>query len=90
MLGLIPILISIFLYFFNIGGETFYFQALSFIILIAGLLLFFTGKNFFKEIAFPVLFLICMIPIPQNIYLSIANIIRDINLASATWIMASA
>ena len=60
------LLISLYLYFFTIGGEKFYFQALTFIILITGILLLFTGKDFFKELSFPILFLISMIPLPEG------------------------
>lgn len=87
-LGIIPISTSIFLYFLEIGGEKSYFQALSFIILISGLLILLMGKKLFKELSFPVLFLICMIPIPQGIYLSLAEMIREINLGVAAWFMS--
>lgn len=46
------------------------------------------GKNLFKDVSFPVLFLIFMIPIPQKIYVYIGEMIREINLTGATWIMS--
>ena len=88
LVGFIPIAVSLYLYFFTIGGEKFYFQALSFIILITGILLLFTGKDFFKELSFPILFLISMIPLPEGFYISMANFIRQLNLGGAIWVMS--
>jgi len=86
--GLILIAIGFLLFFYKKGGEGFYTQSVSFIIVISGLLYFFMGKKFFKEVSFPVLFLICMIPIPKDIYVTLAEYTRDITLGTATWILA--
>jgi len=80
--------IGFLLYFINIGAGTFYVQALSFFIVVAGLLFFFMGKGLFREVAFPMLFLICMIPIPPNIYSMLADLVRDTTLNGAVWVLA--
>ena len=62
-------------------------QALSFFPLIAGLVILFLGKAFFKEIAFPLLFLITMIPIPTDVNVMLATHIRDISFGVSSWIV---
>jgi exosortase len=52
---------------------------LCFIVFFAGLFFTFFGRNFFKEISFPIFFLITMIPIPENVYQTLANYTRHIS-----------
>jgi len=63
-------------------------QALSFFVVIAGLIIFFLGREFFKEVAFPLLFLITMIPIPKDIYLQMAELTRDITLGGSSHLIS--
>jgi exosortase len=62
-------------------------QALSFFVVITGLIILFLGKEFFKEISFPLFFLITMIPIPQAIYYRLAEIARDITFSTSSQII---
>ena len=55
----------------RIGAELFTMR-FSLIILLAGLILFVAGKDFFKALMFPLVFLIFMIPLPYIVYDSIA------------------
>ncbi|MGA1871815.1 MAG: exosortase/archaeosortase family protein, partial [bacterium] len=86
--GLILVAIGLLLYFLKIGDQRFYLQAFSFFILTSGLVFFFMGKKFFKEVAFPVLFLICMIPIPKEIYFAMAENVRYITLGTSAWALS--
>ena len=71
---------------FNIG--TYHIQFLSFIVLIAGLIIIHFGRKFFKEISFPLLFLITMIPLPENIYSPLAIYTRDITFGGSSWVIS--
>ena len=86
--GIILIAIGFFLFFFYNRSTHFYIQSLSFIMVILGLFFFFMGKEFFKELAFPVLFLIFMIPIPSHIYMAMAEFVRDITLGVSAWTLS--
>jgi exosortase len=66
----------------------FFWESCSFLIVLAGLVICFLGKDWFKEIIFPIFFLICMIPIPWNIYLLIANWVKSIALELSTDVLA--
>ena len=71
---------------FNIG--TYHLQFLSFIIFVAGLIIIHLGRKYFKAISFPILFLITMIPIPKNIYITLANCIRNISFGGSSWVIS--
>jgi exosortase len=66
---------------FNIGN--FQLDFLCFIVFLAGLIYVIFGKEFFKDITFPLFFLITMIPIPENIYESMANFTRHISFGGS-------
>jgi len=71
---------------FTIG--TYHLQFLSFIIFIAGLIIIHLGRKYFKEISFPLLFLITMIPLPKDIHLALANYIRNVSFGVSSWIIS--
>ena len=85
-LGIPLLAIGIVFPLFTIG--TYHLQFLSFIIFVAGLVIIHLGRKYFKEISFPLLFLITMIPIPKNINIILANYIRDISFGGSTWIIS--
>jgi exosortase len=60
VLGLLMLIIGV------LGAELF-FSRVSLLILLAGLVIFFQGRNFFRAILFPLAFLLLMIPIPALI-----------------------
>jgi len=85
-LGIPLLIIGIAIYFVNIEG--FQIQCIAFIIFVAGSLWALLGRNFLREILFPLFFLITMIPLPKDIYLNLANVIRDITYAGSLWVIS--
>lgn len=71
---------------FHVGNFQLHF--LCFIVLIAGLSFTFFGRIFFKEISFPIFFLIAMIPIPGNVYEIMANYTRHISFGGSLKIIS--
>ncbi len=61
-------------------------EFLGFLVFVAGLILFFLGRPFFLEISFPFFFLVTMIPLPDDTFLALANILRNITMGGAVWI----
>ncbi len=57
---------------------TFQIQFIAYILVLAGLVMLMFGKDMFKHTAFPVFFLITMVPIPENLYEALANYSRTI------------
>ena len=55
----------------------FFWECFSFLIVLSGLVLCFFGKEIFKQILFPIFFLIFMIPIPEHLYNTLANWVRQ-------------
>lgn len=76
-LGIIFIVLGTIVPLFNIGN--FQINFLFLIVFLAGLFFTFFGRTFFKEISFPIFFLIAMIPIPEDLYKTLANYLRHIS-----------
>ena len=68
--------------------EPYQIQFLGFILLIAGLVIICFGREFFREISFPLFFLVTMIPLPQDVYSALADNLRHITLTGALWIIS--
>jgi len=85
-LGILLLLIGLFFPIAKIG--TFHLQFLGFIIFTGGLIYLIFGKELFKNIAFPLFFLITMIPIPEKIYDSMANYLRHISTGGSLKIIS--
>jgi exosortase len=68
------------------GSAEVTFPALSFMLVAFGLLTALFGTQVFKEVSFPLLFLITMIPLPQPIYNHIAEWMREITTSGSVWI----
>jgi len=85
-LGIVLIVLGTILPLFNIGNFQLHF--LCFIVLIAGLFFTLFGRAFFKEISFPTFFLITMIPIPKDIYETLANYLRHISTGGSLKIIS--
>ena len=79
--GIVLIVLGSIVPLFNIGN--FQLNFLCFIVFSAGLIYVIFGKEFFKNITFPLFFLITMIPIPENIYESMANFTRHVSFGGA-------
>jgi exosortase len=76
-LGIIFIVLGTIVPLFNIGN--FQINFLFLIVFLAGLFFTFFGRTFFKEISFPLFFLITMTPIPEDLYKTLANFTRHIS-----------
>jgi exosortase len=63
-------------------------QILGFIIFLSGSVVLLLGWNFFKEISFPLLFLITLVPIPDETYAKLADSVRVISFGGARWIIS--
>jgi len=85
-LGIVLIVLGTIVPLFHMGNFQLHF--LCFIVLIAGLFFTFFGRAFFKEISFPTFFLITMIPIPENIYETLANFTRHISFGGSLKIIS--
>jgi len=70
------------------GYDYFFWECFSFVIVILGLAICFLGKDWLKEILFPVVFLISMIPIPEHIYHSLADWLRQLTITTSTQVLA--
>jgi len=70
-LGLIVIIFGSIIYIIGTAAAEFCTARFSFVLIIFGITLFYFGKKFMKELWFPILFLLFMIPIPYVIYYSV-------------------
>lgn len=64
------------------------FQILGFIIFLSGAVILLLGWPFFKKISFPLLFLITLIPIPDDLYSDLAEKTRIISFGGSRWILS--
>jgi len=85
-LGIPLLLIGAFFPLLNIG--TYHIQFLSLIVFVAGLIIIHFGRKYFKEMAFALLFLITMIPLPVHIHSALANYTRTISFGGSSWIIS--
>jgi exosortase len=81
--GIVLFAAGIILFAFIQGSSSVFFPAISFFIGTLGLILLFFGPSIFKEFAFPILFLMAMIPLPSSWYLQIADWTRAITTSIA-------
>ena len=84
--GITLVLIGILFPILNIG--IFQLECLSYMVFISGVIILFLGIDFLKEVSFPLFFLITMIPLPHDFYISLANITRDITFGGSSWIIS--
>lgn len=67
-LGLIVVLVAISLLYLGSMGAELFVSRFSFVLLIAGLVLYFYGGYCLRSLAFPIVFLLLMIPLPSILY----------------------
>ncbi len=60
---------------------------LSFLIMAAGLIMALFGTKVFKEVSFPLFFLMTVIPLPKPVYAQIAEWMRAASTSGSTWIL---
>lgn len=70
------------------GQGYFFWECISFIVALSGLVICFLGKDWLKEILFPVLFLMSMIPIPEHFYNIMADWLRQWTIIASTHVLA--
>lgn len=70
--GLLVVLFSVFVLFSGVAAQEFYTKRSSFILLLAGIILFLMGWKMLKKLLLPIGFLFFMVPLPYIIYDSIA------------------
>ena len=79
-LGLFLIISGLFIHLISAWMRIYFSSGFSMIITLSGLALYFGGKNTFKKLAFPILFLAFMIPLPL---VAIANIVFKMKIFAA-------
>ena len=83
-LGLIIILLGAMIYIVGTAAAEFFTARFSLVVIIFGIILFYFGKEFIKELWFPILFLLFMIPIPYVIYYSVTFPMQIISSQAAS------
>lgn len=68
--------------------DSFELQSIGFIIFLSGIVIVVLGRKCFKVVAFPLLFLITMVPIPDDTYSKLAESTRVISFGGARWIIS--
>jgi exosortase len=87
LLGGAMLLASFILLHLSRGSTEVALPALSFLLIVVGLVMVFFGMGIFKELAFPLLFLLTMIPVPETMYGQIAEWMRAATTAGSVWLM---
>jgi exosortase len=63
-------------------------EGLSFAIVLSGLVICLFGKGVFKELWFAIAFLLCMIPVPDQLYACLTELIREATIGASTSVLA--
>ena len=84
--GIMLLVAGLFLGIADIGE--YHLKFIGFIVFISGLIALFLGRDFFKETAFPLFFLITMVPLPAETHLALADFVRNITLEGAIRIIS--
>jgi len=84
-LGLPLIFVGASVLFFD--PATYRLPCLGFLAFMMGSAMLFFGRRLFKEIAFPLFFLLTMIPLPQEMHVALANQVRNISLGGSVKIL---
>ena len=78
--------LSFLTYYLSRGSADITLPAFSFVLAWSGLAMALFGMRLFKEVAFPLLFLGTMIPIPETIYMQIAEGMRQTVTSGSVWL----
>ena len=84
--GAIMIVVALLLLYFSRNSTEITLPALSFVLVASGLVLALFGMQLFKEVAFPLLFLATMIPLPETIYYQIGEFMRRSVTIGSVWL----
>ena len=83
--GLPIILVSLAMLVVGIFGAELFLSRVSLIVLISGLVIFFLGWAIFREVLFPLLFLVLMVPIPAIVFSQITLPLQILASKVAAW-----
>lgn len=83
--GAVMVVGGFFIYYFSGGNTDVTFPSVSFMLVVYGLVMALFGTQVFKEVSFPLLFLLTMIPIPKTIYHEIAVWMREVTTSGSVW-----
>ena len=75
------------LFYLGRSGPGFSLPVLSFLLVAAGLILTFFGRELFKEVSFPLFFLAAMIPLPEAVYSQMAEWMRQVATPAAVTLL---
>ena len=84
--GAVMVVVGLLLLYFARSSTEIALPALSFVLLTSGLVLALFGTQLFKDVAFPLLFLISMIPLPENLYSQIGEFMRQSVTTGSVWL----
>src|SRR5262245_46345513 len=68
----------------DIGSESFLMRS-SLIVILVGLVLFLLGSRVFRVVAFPLLFLLFMVPLPATLFYAVAFPLQNLAARNAAW-----
>jgi len=68
----------------DLAGENFLMRS-SLIVVLAGLILFHLGREIFRVLAFPLLFLFFMVPLPATLFYAVAFPLQSLAARNAAW-----
>jgi exosortase len=68
----------------DLGGENFLMRG-SLVVVLAGLVLFHLGRQFFRALALPVLFLFFAVPLPATVFYAVAFPLQNLAARNASW-----
>jgi exosortase len=86
--GITMAVAGLFIFFLERGSSEITLPALSFLLVTAGLVVGLFGKVVFREVRFPLLFLVTMIPLPESLYTQIADWMKAISTAGSVWLVS--
>jgi exosortase A len=86
--GLLLVIFSLFLYLFAYYGEILTLASFSLVLMFSAVVIFFYGFKMFKELLFPLAFLLFMIPFPSQIFSQLTIPLQLFVTEISVWFMA--
>lgn len=87
--GLILVIFSLFLYLFAYYGEILTLASFSLVLMFCAIVIFLYGLRMFKELLFPLAFLLFMIPFPSQIYSQLTIPLQLFVTKASVWFTAN-
>ena len=84
--GLVLVIVGVMFYFIGLLGEITTLAALSILPATAGVILYLWGGAFLKELLFPLFLMLCMIPVPAQIYSALTIPLQLWVSQASTWL----